>query len=276
MFSLEKAAGVICGRALLVLACTIGMPGIGGAETKTADEILECLKRTRPLTNTVRTIELVSRDRVGAERVHRAKVYGGVSREGFRTLLIQVIYPAELDGLTMLITEREGANHLFLSPAGLPHVRQIRGAPGQASLFQTDFSVADFERLYGLSRPGETHTLAGTETAAGREVWILETRLAQDDDSGYTRILSRVDQQTCVLLQAEMYEAGASPRKVLTSDPQSIRREESTWVAHDLLLRDLLDETETRMVVNEIVLQVEHAGIPFTPAELEDYKRTRE
>ena len=107
-------------------------------------------------------------------------------------------------------------------------------------------------------------------------MWILETRLAQDDDSGYTRIMSRVDQQTCVLLRAEMYEAGATPRKVLTSDPQSIRREESTWVAHDLLLRDLLDETQTRMVVDEIIFQVSHAGIPFTPAELEDYKRTRE
>ena len=263
---------------VVTLACTLcgSSLAVAAEDGKSADEIVACLQRTRPLTNTVRTIELVSRDRVGAERVLRAKVYGGISREGFRTLLIQVIHPAELEGLTVLITEREGANHLFMSPAGLPDVRRIRGARGRSSLFRTDFSMADVERLYGLAQPRETHKLTGSETtASGRAAWLLETTPAEDGGSGYRRILSRVDQETCVLLQAEMYESGETPRKVLTADPQTVSREGSTWVAHDLLLRDLRDGSETRMKVDQIALGVEHEGIPFTPKELEQWKRSR-
>ena len=259
-------AFALCGSSLAVAA----------EDGKTAEEILACLQRTRPLTNTVRTIELVKRDRAGAERVQRAKVYGGVSRQGFRTLLIQVIYPAEIEGLTVLITEREGANHLFMSPAGLPDVRRIRSAPGASSLFRTDFSMEDVERLYGLGRPRETHKLTGSETmASGKAAWLLETSPAEEDGSGYRLIVSHVDQDTCVLLQAEMYESGDTPRKVLTADPRSVSREGSTWVAHDLRLRDLRDGSETLMKVEQIALGVEHEGIPFTPEELEQWKLSR-
>lgn len=254
-----------------------GLCAAASAETRpqTVEEVLACLQRTRPLTNTARTIELVSRDRTGAERTQRARVYGGVSREGFRTLLVQVVFPPDLDGLTVLITEREGANHLFLSPAGLPEVRQIRGAPGQTSLLQTDFSLEDLERLYGLSGPGETHALAGTRTLPdGRVSWLVETTPAEPDGSAYRLIESLVDRETCVLLRAEMYESGREPRKVLTADPQSVSREGSTWVARDLVLRDLRDATETRMRISELALDAQVQGIPFSPEDLEQFKRS--
>jgi hypothetical protein len=260
----------------LLVACVLCTPAEGvAAEDKTVDEILQCQLRTRPLTNSVRTIQLRSRDRAGVERRQRAKVYGGVSREGFRTLLIQFTHPEDLRGFTALITEREGANHMFVSPAGLPAVKQIRGAQGRQSLFGTDFSYEDVERLYGLAQPRETHKLGSREAAAdGRPFWILETTPQEESGSGYERIVSVVDRETCVLLRAEMYDSGTEPRKILTADPESVWKESRVWVAHDLLLRDLRDGSETRMVIDDIDLDVEHQGIPFTPEELEEYKRT--
>ena len=62
---------------------SIAVPAATAKQPTTADEILECLQHTRPLTHTRREIELVRRDRVGGERIQRAKIYGGVSREGF-------------------------------------------------------------------------------------------------------------------------------------------------------------------------------------------------
>jgi hypothetical protein len=246
------------------------------AEEKTVDEVIECQLKTRPLTNTVRRIEIERTDRIGGVRSYKAKVFGGVSREGFRTLLIQVTRPPELLDFSFMIVEREGANHMFVSPSGLPQVKLVRGAARGSSLFGTDLSYEDVERLYGLARPGETHALVGGDGMLdGRPVWQLETAPAAESGSAYWKIVSQVDRETCVLLRAEMYESAGEPRKVLTADPESIRREGKVWVAHDVLVRDLRDETETRMRVDEIQLQAKNEDVPFTPEELEKYKRSQ-
>ena len=85
--------------------------------------------------------------------------------------------------------------------------------------------------------------------------------------------MSFIDPETCVLSRAEMFESGSDPRKVLTSNPESVSREGNVWVAHDLILRDLRDGTETRLFVDEIELDVANPGIPFSPEELEAYRR---
>jgi len=269
---------------VLVAASMVSAPGTGRATSppapqspdKTVDEILACQLRTRPLTNTVRSIKLIRQGRVGAENEFSAKVYGGVSRQGFRTLLIELRRPVELRGFSFMITEREGANHMFISPAGLPQVKLLGGASGGGSLFGTDLAYEDVERLYGLVRPGETHSLIGGDgELAGRAVWQLETVPAEESRSSYWKIVSHVDQETCVLLKAEMYATHDQLRKVLTADVESISREGNVWVAHELLMRDLRDETQTRMVVDRIEIGTLPEGIPLTPEELEEYKRSR-
>ena len=261
--------------ALLLLGIVVAAPNAAATERKSVGEILECLQRTRPLTNTVRTIRLVSQDRVGEEHLLRGKVYGGLSRTGFRTLLLELSDPESVRGLTVLITERTGANHMFVSPAGLPDVRQIRGAPGSSNLFGTDFSYEDVERLYGLDLPSETHKLGSSETPMeGRPFWLLETTPDQETSS-YERIVSLIDEETCVLVRAEMFESGFTPRKILTSNPDSVTREGSTWVARDIMIRDLRDGTQTRLVIDDVDLAAEHVGVPFTPEELEQYKRAQ-
>ncbi len=266
---------ILTALAATLVGIVAASPEAAAAERKTVAEILDCVQRTRPLTNTVRTIRLVSTDRVGEEHLLIGKVYGGVSRTGFRTLLLELSNPESVRGLTVLITERTGANHLFVSPAGMPEVRQIRGAPGASNLFGTDFSYEDMQRLYGFDLPSETHKLGSSETPVeGRPFWLLET-IPDPESSSYERIVSLIDEQTCVLVRAEMFESGFTPRKVLTSNPESVTREGSTWVARDIMIRDLRDETQTRMVIDDVDLEVEHVGVPFTPEELEQYKRVR-
>ena len=260
--------------AILATGWAVGAQAAPGGPPATVKEILACLQSTRPLTSTVRTLDLRSVDRAGGEQAQRVVVYGGLSREGFRTLLVQVVEPRDARGLSILITEREGANHLFVSPAGLPEVKQIRGAPGQGSLLRTDFSYEDLERLYGLTRPHETHKLKGLRVAeSGRRYWLLETTPEKQSTSVYRRIVSRVDQETCVLMRAEMYQADVTPRKILTSLPESVRREGSTWVAHQMRMRDLRDGSETRLLVDAIDLDAKNEGVPFSPEALAEQKR---
>ena len=265
---------------LLGAALLAGAPGLAQvpapAAPETVAEILACQLRTRPLTSTVRHIRIQSLDRAGVEREQRARVYGGLSRQGFRTVLVEFTRPEDIRGLSVLITEREGANHMFVSPAGLPDVRQIHGATGQTSLFGGDFSYEDVERLYGLGRPGQTRKLERETPQGGKAQWVLETTPSSDSGSGYSRIVSFIDRETCVLARAEMFQSGSGPRKVLTSDLESVSKEGNVWVAHDLLLRDLRDGTQTRLLVDEIEIDVENPGIPFTPEELEASRRAAE
>jgi hypothetical protein len=153
-------------------------------------------------------------------------------------------------------------------------VKRVRGASGKGRLFGTDFSYEDFQRLYGMTRPGESRSLGEAE-AAGRASWRLETRPAQGIVSAYERIVSWVDRETCVLLRAEMYAHGEEPRKLLTANPARVAREGTVWVAHDVLLRDLREGTQTRLVVDEIDLDVSNVGVPFTPDALRRYKQSR-
>ena len=85
---------VVCPALLVGLAPLLPLPlPVGEARAAAAPdaaEILDCMQRTRPLTNTVRSIELVQRDRLGSERVTRARIYGGLSREALRTLLSEL------------------------------------------------------------------------------------------------------------------------------------------------------------------------------------------
>jgi len=55
----------------------------------------------------------------------------------------------------------------------------------------------------------------------------------------------------------------------------SLKQEGSIWVAHEMRMRDLRDQTETLLVIDEIELDVDHRDVPFTPEELGAQKRTQ-
>jgi hypothetical protein len=55
-----------------------------------------------------------------------------------------------------------------------------------------------------------------------------------------------------VLLRSEFYERGDRARKVLTAKASALSREGDVWFAREYLMRDLRDETETTMIVEEV------------------------
>ena len=58
----------------------------------------------------------------------------------------------------------------------------------------------------------------------------------------------------------ELYE-GSRPRKVLITDPSEVRQLEGAWVAHNLLMMDLRDKTQTRLVVESIFSSISRATV---------------
>ena len=252
-------------------------PSMGVAAEKSVEEILECQLRTRPLTNTVRNVLLRRIDRIGGETVYGTKVYGGTSREGYRTLLIQVTRP---EGVARPLVHDHRARrrepHVHLS--GGPARRQAgaRRLPADGVSSAPTSPTRTSSGSTGSRGPGR-RIRWWEETARSTVVPSGSSRRSPPTEAGsaYWKIVSHVDRETCVLLRAEMYELGDSPRKIMTADPASISKEGKVWVVHDVLVRDLRDETLTHMVLNELELGVKNEDVPFTPEELAQYKRSR-
>ena len=236
----------------------------------TAQDIQDCVQSNVPKRTSEQEVEFTAVDRVGNERFSRAEVQGKRFDDGQRRVLLKFNRPDDLRGSAFLMIERAGSNgsDMFLYSPELRKVKRLSGRATASSLFGTDFSAEDFERLQGINRPGTLRRVEDAEID-GRPVWRLETRPTEAAESAYERIVSFVDQERCVALRTESYEPGDRLRKVLTADPETIERHGDIWVPERLVMRDERDETHTVLRVDEVRLDVEIADRQFSLATLD-------
>ena len=89
-----------------------------------------------------------------------------------------------------------------------------------------------------------------------------------EDESAYESVISFIDQESCLPLKIECYEAGGRLRKLITLDPAQVIQPGGIWVAQEVRVKDLRDETETRLIVEEIVVDAPLSDKRFRIAEL--------
>ena len=245
----------------LALALSLAADAAPAEAPETAAEIIACVRANLPQTNSVQTIELTRWDRAGREHTTRAVVFRG-EIESELTLLMRFTHPEDLADSLFMITKRvTGENEFFLSSPDLPGMKQISGPAIGGELFGTDFSYGDMERLYGMNRPGQWKRLPDGVNE-GRPTFVIETRPIAGPGATYGRIESHVDQERCVVLKSDLYNRALQLRKIFTALPSEVRKEDEVWVAHDVLMSDLRDETQTRVVVESVE---DHAPIPDLP-----------
>ena len=104
----------------------------------------------------------------------------------------------------------------------------------------------------------------------GRPVYVVNSY--PDDSSGYEKISTHIDIETCVALKTELYERNHQLRKTLTIDPATIKPVGAIQVPRELVMRDLRDKTETRMLIREIHTGVELEDALFDPEHLKQKK----
>ena len=55
-----------------------------------------------------------------------------------------------------------------------------------------------------------------------------------------------------MVLNTELYESGHQLRKQMTVDPAALKKTGDIWYPAELLMKDLRDKTETRLLVRRI------------------------
>ena len=234
----------------LALAALLWTSSASAAEDGPAlAEVTACAQLAVPDTPRVWSVAFSTRTRAGAERDVRANIFTRHDELERRVMVLRVTRPADLRDSTLLLLEREGPNEIFFSSPELEKPVRITGDGAQLSLFGTDFSYEDIERMYGVNRPIENRRL-DDGLVGDQPVYVLESRPAgEPGDSAYEAVVAFIAKDTCVPLRTEFYETDRRLRKVLTVDPRELRRDGAVWIAHSLLMSDLLDESETRLII---------------------------
>lgn len=246
----------------LLLACTLDATA---AEIPTAIEA--CMKGNLPKTTSVQSIELRARDRSHYESVLQADVYLKRTDEDNSRVMMYFREPVDIRGARFLIVQKQPQNDMYIYMPGLFKVRRITSKKISSSIMGTDFSYEDFERLHGVLTDIRAEQMPDS-TLDGRPVHVLESY--PDNESGYTRITSYIDTESCIAIRTDLFEGKDVLRKQMTVAPDKLQQQGEIWFPSELLMKDFRDKTETRLTVTNLKLGAD------LPADLFDETRLKQ
>lgn len=250
--------------ALVALVLVAAVPAYA---IETLKEIEDCVRGNRPDETSLQTVAFVRTDRAGDEKRSRAKVYWKRFPGDLSKVLIRVSEPVKSRGSGLLLIENEDSTDRFLYLPALRKVRRITKSSSSGSLLGTDFSSADLEEWQRLRDDRDSERLEDA-VVEGRPVWKIQSIPDDPTDSGYERIVSFIDQASCVALKVEYYARGDQLRKVLTIDPDHVTLESGLHIARRMRMSDLLENTATDLVVESIEIGLPIRDKVFTKKEL--------
>ena len=224
----------------------------GAAEIPAAIEA--CMKGNLPETTAVQSIELRARDRSHYESVLQADVYLKRTDEDNSRVMMYFREPVDIRSARFLIVQQQPQNDMYIYMPGLFKVRRITSKKISSSIMGTDFSYEDFERLHGVLTDIRAAQLPDS-TLDGRPVHVLESY--PDTDSGYTRITSYIDTESCIALRTDLFEGKDVLRKQMTVAADRLQQQDGIWYPSELLMKDFRDKTETRLTVTGLKLGVD-------------------
>ena len=237
-------------------------PMAAAAADPALDKVLECMRANIPSSVRIQTVEITAWDRTGGERQLRGKLYG--TREDNKVrVMMAVDAPPDLSGASYLVRETESADEMYLYLPSVRKVRRITGASLDGQLWGTDFSYNDLKQIQNAFT-GANLKLAGESVVEGRKAYVLEITPRPEDASRYKGIKASIDQQTCVPLGVEFSDP-AGVRKTMTVKAGDIKQSGKLWYATEAEIRDVRNNTRTRLKVLGLQNADKLAGRYFNP-----------
>jgi hypothetical protein len=249
----------------LAFLCALSTP----AGATTLADVQACMQKNAPTQALIQTVALVSTDRGGGERRYEAEVLAKRTQGGLGRVLVRVAEPPDVRGTSVLLHQKDdGKNDLYVYLPELKKVRRITSRTLRGKFLGSDFSYEDLDRLLAASRQADAK-LGAEASKDGRKVWTVEAAPSADAGSAYTRIVSFVDQETCLPLEIAFYGKGEQPEKVLTVDPARITKEGAAHVPRLVRMRDVKRGTESRLETSAVELDPALEDAVFSVGALE-------
>jgi hypothetical protein len=237
-------------------------PGAG----KTAEEIQACVRANQPARSARQELAFETERPAGKSEL-AAELFWQRTPNDLSQLLVRVEAPPDVRGSAFLLIERKGGNDMFSYLPELGKVRRITGHSASGSLFGTDFSYEDMQELQSVASHASAERLPDAQVE-GRPVWVIGATSAPESGSAYQRVVSYVDQESCVVLEIELFAGPDRLAKKLTVPWPAVRKDGSRWVADRATLRDLEKESQTTLLVRKASYDVDIPRKFFSEAEL--------
>ncbi len=239
----------------------------GAAALDTVAEVEACMKGNLPEHSSIQQIRMRQKDRVGSITELIAKIYWQKDDAGFSNVMMYFDGPPDLRGTAVLVLQKPERNDLFVYVPELGKTRRITKQSMQGSMFGTDFTYEDFERMQNMAKTMKSEMKPPAELD-GRAVYVVESLPADTSQSEYERTVAFIDQETCAILRTESFDRGGELRKVMESPFAKVKQEPSGWIPREITIRDLVEETETTIFVDELVTEAKINRKVFSEAEL--------
>ena len=222
--------------------------------TMSTEDIGKCMRTNVFERGSVRDFQIKATDREGRSKTLQFKAFWKPTKtDDDIRITLQVMEPDNLAGTAYLILDKGGDEQLFIYLPALERVRQIAGAEISQKLWGSDLTIADVKQIQGLMLEGQVKRLAD-QSVGGRTVYMLETTtdMAQ---SGYRLVRSYIDQESCILVKAELYTDGEKPHKVLEADMSSLMKIDPWWVVLGYRMTDHRSGGHTDLQLSDIFIQ---------------------
>lgn len=251
-----------------VLAALLALPGaMASPPTEDVVEVRDCMANNLVERGALRELEILSYDKHGEASTLNVNMYWRTDPNGRVRVTLHVLQPESLAGAAYLLRETTQDDEIYVYLPEVDAVKQVTGRGDSQSLWGTDFSYQDIKYLQGVIL-GEASTRQPDSSIAGRGLYVLETK-ADIPSTGFRKVVSYVDKETCTLLKAEFFNSGEAPQKVLEGDPSALFQTDvyskEVWLLLGYTMRDLRNGTRSEIRLGEMYLLEDMASATFAP-----------
>lgn len=242
--------------------------GPGSTDSASLTEVEACMRANTPEKTGTQQFGIGTFDGDGEIRSVGGTLWWRRFDDGLSKLSAKLDKPPDMRGTAFLLVEKPDRKDMFTYLPELRKTRRITSRSVAGSLFGTEFSYEDFQHLQSLGSTSTRDRLPDEEKA-GRKMYVISSRPTKDSGSAYTRIVSRIDQETCVPLEVDFFAHGEEPVKQLRVPIDSLTRVGEVWIPKQATLRNLDNQRESRLSVDEVEFDVELPKALFSQSRLE-------
>ena len=255
-----------CVSAAASLSLVVWLAGSAAAQGSIS-EVADCAIRNLP-PSAHGVAKVTSHEPKSAERTFEVDYWSQTDIAGTRKIVIARRAAPPDATAAYLFSDGDAIGETWSFTRAEGKARRIKATGPEAHLFATSMSLEDFARFARVVFPGQVRRLPDTNIL-GRSAYVIETKPAPDAGSEYSRIVTSIDREWCLILRRESYdssfEKGKNPRKLYKVEPADVRVDGKFANAKRARQDDAKDGSSTTMEIESLEIPAKVDDAFFTP-----------
>lgn len=217
--------------------------GTAHAQDET-QKVVDCMRANVPARLAIRSLELISHDRTGGTRTMKGRLFMSKARTAGmgKDLISAALYidlPMELKGAAYLVKETDDylRDGMFVYLPAVKRVRRITGTFADGAMMGTNFSYFDFKQLQNAFSD-LTARHEGSAEVHGRRAHVLAFTVLEGTETRYTGGKMWVDEEACVVVKGEFYEANRRVAKTFSSPAGALKKVDGAWYLAEVEMQE--------------------------------------